>query len=49
LKLQGKEYLKQAQDRRELAKVLRSEGKTLREIADSTGLTRDRVKSLLKD
>jgi hypothetical protein len=43
------DYLVHAQERRDFAKMLRSEGKTLREIADLTGLTRDRVKSLLRD
>ena len=45
--LEREEYLKQAQDRRELAKVLRSQGKTLREMADAMNTSMSQVRRLL--
>lgn len=42
-------YLQQAEARKKVVKTLRLEGKTLREIADLVGITRDRVKVLLRD
>jgi len=47
--LEREEYLKQAQERRELARRLRAEGKTLREIAAAMNTSMSQAIRLLKD